>query len=79
MTPSSNEQHLLSACTWPEQGRHPISNRVNDGAAARYAVRTPTGQEFNCFLGDTASILGRQLTDVICIKRGEASKKPLLR
>lgn len=56
-----------------------ISNRVDDGASARYAVRTRTGQEFNCFLGGTMSILGRQVTDAICTKKGEVGKNPLLR
>jgi len=61
------------------KGDFTISNRVDDGASARYAVRTRTGQEFNCFLGGTMSVLGRQVTDAVCTKKGEASKNPLLR
>lgn len=56
-----------------------VSNRVDDGAAARYSVRTRTGQEFNCFLGGTVGILGRSVTDAVCTKKGEASKNPLVR
>lgn len=61
------------------KGEFTISNRVDDGASARYTVRTRTGQEFNCFLGGTMSILGRQVTDAVCTKKGEVGKNPLLR
>lgn len=61
------------------KGDFTISNRVDEGASARYAVRTRTGQEFNCFLGGTLSILGRGVTEAVCTKKGEVSKNPLLR
>lgn len=61
------------------KGDFTISNRVYEGASARYAVRTRTGQEFNCFLGGTLSILGRGVTEAVCTKKGEVSKNPLLR
>ena len=61
------------------KGDFTISKRVDDGASARYAVRTRTGQEFNCFLGGTISILGRQVTEAICTRKGEVSRNPLLR
>ncbi|WP_430407617.1 hypothetical protein [Hydrogenophaga sp.] len=35
-----------------------VSNRVNDGTTTRYAVRTKTGQEFNCFVGDPSACWG---------------------
>ena len=56
-----------------------ISNRVDDGASARYAVRTRTGQEFNCFLGGTIGFGGRQVSEAICTRKGEVGRNPLLR
>lgn len=61
------------------KGDFTISNRVNEGASARYAVRTKSGQEFNCFLGSTLSILGGGVTEAVCNKKGEVGRNPLLR
>ena len=61
------------------KGDFTISNRVDDGASARYAVRTRTGQQFNCFLGGTIGFGGREVTDAVCTKKGELSRNPLLR
>lgn len=56
-----------------------ISNRSDDGGSTRYQVRTKTGQEFNCSVGVTVSVLGRQVTDALCSKKGEPARNPLLR
>jgi hypothetical protein len=56
-----------------------ISNRSDEGASTRYVARTKTGQEFNCTVGVSVSVLGRQVTDAICNRKGEPSRNPLLR
>ena len=56
-----------------------ISSRSDDGASTRYNVRTKTGQEFNCSLGVVVSVLGRQVTDPVCNRKGETPRNPLLR
>lgn len=56
-----------------------ISSRSDEGASTRYQVRSHSGQEFNCSIGVTVSVLGRQVTDAICSKRGAAQRNPLLR
>ena len=61
------------------KGDFTISNRVDDGASARYAVRTRTGQELNCFLGGTMGFVGRQVSEAICTRKGEVGRNPLLR
>ena len=61
------------------KGDFTISNRADDGASARYAVRTRTDQEFNFFLGGTLGFVGRQVTEAVCTKKGELGRNPLLR
>lgn len=56
-----------------------VSQRVDEGPTARYAVRTRTGQEFNCVLGGSFNVLGRSVSEAICTRKGEAMKNPLLR
>ncbi len=56
-----------------------IGSRSDDGSSTRYQVRTRTGQEFNCSVGVTVSVLGRQVTDALCSKKGEPARNPLLR
>jgi hypothetical protein len=56
-----------------------VSQRVDEGTTTRYAVRTKTGQEFNCFVGGSFSVLGRSVSEAICTKKGETMKNPLLR
>ena len=57
-----------------------VSNRVNDGTTTRYAVRTKTGQEFNCFVGGSISVLGRSVSEAVCSRKGAPpARNPLLR
>lgn len=56
-----------------------VSQRVNEGTSTRYAVRTRTGQEFNCFVGGSINVLGRSVSEAVCTKKGEPMKNPLLR
>ncbi|MBB5202736.1 hypothetical protein HNQ51_000029 [Inhella inkyongensis] len=56
-----------------------ISNRGDEGGSTRYQARTRSGQEFNCSLGVVVSVLGRQVTDAVCNKKGEPPRNPLLR
>jgi hypothetical protein len=62
-----------------DKGDFTISNRVNDGTTTRYAVKAKSGQEFNCFVGGSISVLGRMVSEAICTKKGEVAKNPLLR
>ena len=55
-----------------------ISNRVDDGAATRYQVRTKTGQNYHCFVGGSIGLLGRAVSEAVCSKEGEAPRNPLL-
>ncbi len=56
-----------------------VSQRVDEGTTTRYAVRTRSGQEFNCFVGGSFNVLGRSVSEAICTRKGEAMKNPLLR
>lgn len=55
-----------------------ISNRVDEGAASRYLVRTKSGQTYRCLVGGSIGLLGRAVSDAICTKDGEAARNPLL-
>lgn len=61
------------------KGDFTISNRVDDGTTTRYSVKTKAGQEFNCFVGGSISVLGRVVSEAICTKKGEVARNPLLR
>ncbi len=56
-----------------------ISGRVDEGTTTRYAVKTKAGQEYNCFVGGSFSVLGRSVSEAICTRKGEPAKNPLLR
>ena len=56
-----------------------ISGRVDEGTTTRYAVRTRSGQDYNCFVGGSFSVLGRSVSEAICMKKGEVARNPLLR
>jgi hypothetical protein len=56
-----------------------ISNRTDDGTTSRYSVRTKTGQDFNCFVGGSISVLGRSVSEAVCTRKGEVARNPLLR
>ncbi len=56
-----------------------ISNRVDEGTTTRYSVRTKSGQDFNCFVGGSISVIGRSVSEAICTKKGETMRNPLLR
>lgn len=55
-----------------------ISNRVDEGAASRYVVRTKSGQTYRCLVGGSIGLLGRAVSDAVCTKDGEAMRNPLL-
>lgn len=61
------------------KGDFTVSNRVDEGTTTRYSVRTKTGQEYNCFVGGSISVLGRAVSEAICTKKGEPARNPLLR
>jgi hypothetical protein len=56
-----------------------ISGRVDEGTTTRYAVKTKAGQEYNCFVGGSFSVVGRSVSEAICTRKGELAKNPLLR
>jgi hypothetical protein len=56
-----------------------VSGRVDEGTTTRYAVKTKTGQEYNCFVGGSFSVMGRSVSEAICTRKGEPAKNPLLR
>jgi hypothetical protein len=56
-----------------------VSNRTDDGVTTRFAVRTKSGQDYNCSVGSSFTITGRFVSDALCNKKGEAAKNPLLR
>jgi hypothetical protein len=61
------------------KGDFTVSNRSNDGVSTRYAVRTKSGQEYQCMIGGSLSVLGRQASEALCTKKGEPMRNPLLR
>jgi hypothetical protein len=61
------------------KGDFTISNRSDEGTTTRYSVRTKAGQDFNCFVGGSISVLGRSVSEAVCSKKGEAPRNPLLR
>jgi CO/xanthine dehydrogenase Mo-binding subunit len=56
-----------------------VSNRIDEGTTTRYQVRTRSGQEFNCFVGGSISVLGRSVSEAVCTKKGEPARNPLLK
>jgi hypothetical protein len=61
------------------KGDFTVSNRSDEGTTTRYNVRTKTGQDYNCFVGGSISVLGRSVSEAVCSKKGEAPRNPLLR
>jgi hypothetical protein len=55
-----------------------ISDRTDEGTTTRYRVRTKAGDEYNCFVGGSISVLGRSVSEAVCTRKGEAAKNPLL-
>jgi hypothetical protein len=62
-----------------DRGDFAISNRRDEGTTTRYSVRTKSGQEYNCTIGGSFSVIGRSVSDALCSKKGEPAKNPLLR
>ncbi len=54
-----------------------VSNRVDDGTTTRYAVRTKSGQEYNCFVGGSISVMGRSVSEAVCTRKGQPARNPL--
>lgn len=61
------------------KGTFTIENRVDDGTTTRYSVKSNRGEQFNCFVGGSISVIGRSVSEAICTKKGEVAKNPLLR
>lgn len=61
------------------KGDFTISNRTDEGTTTRYSVRTKTGQEFNCYVGGSISVMGRTVSEALCTRKGEPMRNPLLR
>jgi hypothetical protein len=61
------------------KGDFTISNRTDEGTTTRYFVKTKSGQEFNCFVGGSISVLGRVVSEAVCTRRGEPMRNPLIR
>jgi hypothetical protein len=61
------------------KGDFTVSNRRDEGTTTRYEVRTRSGQDFNCFVGGSFSVLGRTVSEAVCSRRGEPPRNPLLR
>jgi hypothetical protein len=61
------------------KGDFTITNRSNEGASARYTVRTKRGEDYNCFLGVAPGLAGVQVSEAICTKRGEPMRSSLVR
>ena len=60
------------------KGDFTVSNRMDDGAASRYQVRTKAGQAYRCFVGGSIGLLGRAVSEAVCTKEGETPRNPLL-
>jgi hypothetical protein len=61
------------------KGDFTVNNRTNEGTTTRYGVRTKSGQEYNCFVGGSISVIGRSVSEAICSKKGEPARNPLLK
>jgi hypothetical protein len=61
------------------KGDFTVNNRTNEGTTTRYSVRTRSGQEYNCFVGGSISVVGRSVSEAICTKKGEPLRNPLLK
>lgn len=61
------------------KGDFTISNRTDEGTTTRYSVRTKSGQEFNCYVGGSISVMGRTVSEALCTRKGEPMRNPLLR
>ncbi|ANE57076.1 MULTISPECIES: hypothetical protein [Methylomonas] len=61
-----------------EKNQFKIENRVDDGVTTRYSVKTDSGQQYNCYVGGSISVLGRMVSEAICSKKGEPARNPLL-
>lgn len=61
-----------------EKSQFRIENRVDDGVTTRYSVKTESGQQYNCYVGGSFSVLGRMVSEAICSKKGEPARNPLL-
>ncbi len=61
-----------------DKNQFKIENRVDDGVTTRYSVKTDSGQQYNCYVGGSISVLGRMVSEAICSKKGEPARNPLL-
>lgn len=60
------------------KGDFTTDNRMDDGAATRFHVRTTSGQNYRCFVGGSIGLLGRSVSEAACTKEGEATRNRLL-
>ena len=68
------EQHTASALGLAP-GSFTISNRVDDGVKASYAVKTNSGKQYSCYVTGAVSVMGRVVSDPICNEVGKSPKQ----
>lgn len=61
-----------------DKGDFTIYDRVDEGIKTTYSVKTKSGQQYNCYVTGTISVLGRIVSDAVCNKKGEPAKNPFL-
>lgn len=68
------EQHTASALGLAP-GSFTISNRVDDGVKASYAVKTNSGKQYSCYVTGGVSVMGRVVSDPVCNELGKSPKQ----
>ena len=58
------------------KGSFTITDRVDDGVKASYAVKTNTGKQYSCYVTGGVSVVGRVVSDSMCTELGKAGKQP---
>jgi hypothetical protein len=59
-------------------GSYTITSRQNEGVQTRYTVKTNMGQQYNCYVDGSISVIGPVVSDAICAKPGQPAFNPLL-
>lgn len=55
-----------------EKGDFTVSNRQDSGLKSTYSVATKAGKKYNCYVEGTVSVVGRVVSDAICVELGKA-------
>lgn len=59
-----------------EPSQFTISNRMDEGTATRYQVRTTAGRQYNCTVGGSLNVLGKSVSDALCSEIGKDGAAP---